>query len=301
MNKLIYRIISLITVLVLFVGLVSCASGGNPESPETGDSLATDSSTGDSVEVMNDVESELFDGLNTYLADPDPSKITGNKAATFVPDPNNPGYVQVSMEVTPESLRTENPSEVRYLIRRTEYAEIVGQYETSTSITGMAYQWRYVIVVEDLLNNGTLDAAEFWGGEPPEVKTSEESAYGTRPDEAEINAWIIQTINNFVFVDKATLYVKVPEGWGAPYVEYNDSKSLTGSLQIDPLITNGDWYTVIIPKWASELIVTSFPGDRGKDNYHSTTEPFEMPDGDAWIIVHDSEGNYTHYDYAHED
>jgi len=281
------RLTAALMLLVLLIGLAGCSSG-SVEAPAASPEEVQPSEPERSAE-----EIAFQEGVYTVIDNIVPDNINGDKAACIIV-PENVWETYVSLDAAPEELRTSDASQVRYIIRQYEYKEIVGQYTTGSAISGMAYQWRYVVEVEDLKLNGILDAAEFLGSEPPEVISQGDSPVGSLPDAEQINAWIIETINKG-FVDKYPLLIKVPEGWGTPFVEYRDYMSLTSKWKTKQLIPDGEWYSIMLPSSVSELTVTTHPNTAGTEDYHVTQEDFRTYQKPGWIIVENLEGNAAYY------
>lgn len=285
------RLLAALLLLTLLVGLVGCGSAPSTVTPQGGSNNAT--APGPSPD-----EAKLASDLDAFLTAPDPAKITGTKAVTLLIDTEHFYETSVAMDLTPEDLRTTDMGEVRYLIRCYEYVEIVGQYTNNGVVAGAAYQWRHVVQVVDLLENGILDSKEFWGSEPKETIKLSENSYGTKPDPALIREWVSTTIKNGEFVDKQTLHVKLPEGWIMPaYVTYDDSESLTQKTVSTYLIPQGEWHTVMLPKWAENMYVSGNLVGSASGYNQKTEERFAMENGDVWLIIHDLEGNYDLYDH----
>ena len=277
-------------LFVLLMGLAGC-SGSSAESPEQSPEPGTQAGS-DSTELSPE-QIAFQEGVYAVINDVVPDNIKGDKAACIV-IPREVYLTHVSLDEVPEELRTSDPSQVRYIIRIYKYKEIVGQYMSGGSISDMAYQWHYVVEVEDLKLNGFLDAKEFLGSEPPDTISTGESPVGSEPDAEEINAWIVETVSKG-FVDKYPLLIKVPEGWGTPFVEYRDYKSLTSKWKTKQLIPDGEWYSIMLPSSVSELTVTTHPHTAGTEDYHVTLENFRTYQHTGWIIVEDLDGNATYY------
>lgn len=285
-SSILFRLAACVMLLALIFSLAGCSSGST-EAPAASETAAPEEAGRSAEEIA--FEEGVYAVLNNVV----PDNINGDKAALIV-IPDSAYETHVSLEGCPEELRTSDASQVRYIIRRYEGKEIVGKYSSGNSITGMAYQWHYTVEIEDLKLNGIVDTKEFHGSEPPEIIKSGESPEGSKPDEAEINTWIIETISNG-FVDKYPLLIKVPEGWGAPYVNYRDYKSLTSKWKTKQLIPDGEWYCIMLPSSVSELTVTTHPNTAGTDSYHVTQENFRTYQHTCWIIVEDLAGNATFY------
>lgn len=286
-KSLLYRLTALLVLFVLLMGLAGCSSGST-EAPAASETAAPEEAGRSAEEIA--FEEGVYAVLNNVV----PDNINGDKAALIV-IPDSAYETHVSLEGCPEELRTNDPSQVRYIIRIYKNKEIVGQYMSGYSITDMAYQWRYVVEVEDLKLNGCLDAKEFLGAEPSNTISTGDSPVGAEPDAGEINAWIIETISKGELVDKYPLLVRVPEGWGTPYVNYRDYMSLTSKWKTKQLIPDGEWYCIMLPSSVSELTVTTHPHTAGTDSYHVTQENFRTYQHTCWIIVEDLAGNATFY------
>lgn len=282
------RFLAVLLLLTFLLGLVGCGGVDTAQQGASNDATAAEPSAAE-VKLAND--------LNAFLEAPDPTKITGTKAVTLLTDTEHSYETSIAMELTPEDLRTTDMGEVRYLIRCYEYVEIVGQYTNNGVVAGAAYQWRHAVQVIDLLENGILDSKEFWGSEPKETIKLSENSYGTKHDPALIREWVSTTIKNGEFVDKQILHVKLPEGWIMPaYVTYDDSESLTQKTVSTYLIPQGEWHTVMLPKWAENMYVSgNLVASAGGYN-QKTEERFAMENGDVWLVIHDLEGNYDLYD-----
>ncbi len=286
-SSILFRLAACVMLLALIFSLAGCSSGST-EAPAASETAAPEEAGRSAEEIA--FEEGVYAVLNNVV----PDNINGDKAALIV-IPDSAYETHVSLEGCPEELRTSDASQVRYIIRIYENKEIVGQYMSGSSISGMAYQWRYVVEVEDLKLNGIVDTKEFHGSEPPKIIKSGESPEGSKPDEAEINTWIIETISKGELVDKYPLLVRVPEGWGAPYVNYRDYMSLTSKWKTKQLIPDGEWYCIMLPSSVSELTVTTHPHTAGTDSYHVTQENFRTYQHTCWIIVEDLAGNATFY------
>lgn len=286
-----YKLTALLVLFVLLMGLAGC-SGSSAESPEQSPEPGAQAGS-DSTELSPE-QIAFQEGVYAVINDVVPDNIKGDKAACIVV-PEDVYLTHVSLDEVPEELRTSDPSQVRYIIRIYKNKEIVGQYMSGSSISDMAYQWHYTVEIEDLKLNGIVDTKEFHGSEPPEIIKSGESPEGSKPDEAEINTWIIETISKGELVDKYPLLVRVPEGWGTPYVNYRDYMSLTSKWKTKQLIPDGEWYCIMLPSSVSELTVTTHPHTAGTDSYHVTQENFRTYQHTCWIIVEDLAGNATFY------
>lgn len=289
-KSVLYKLTALLVLFVLLMGLAGC-SGSSAESPEQSPEPRAQAGS-DSAELSPE-QIAFQEGVYAVINDVVPDNIKGDKAACIV-IPDNVYLTHVSLDEVPEELRTSDPSQVRYIIRIYKDKEIVGQYMSGSSISGMAYQWRYVVEVEDLKLNGFLDAKEFLGSEPPDTRRTGESPVGSEPDAEEINAWIVETVSKG-FVDKYPLHIKVPEGWGTPFVEYRDYKSLTSEWKTKQLIPDGEWYSIMLPSSVSDLTVTTHPHTAGTEDYHVTLENFQTYQKTGWIIVENLDGNATYY------
>lgn len=290
-NRFSCRLLAALLLLTLLVGLIGCGSAPSTVTPQ-GESNNT------TAPAPSLDDAKLASDLDAFLASPDPAKITGTKAVTLLIDTEHSYETSIAMELTPEDLRTTDMEEVRYFIRCYESVEVVGQYTSNGAIAGAAYQWRQVIQVIDLLENGILGSKEFWGSEPKETIKISENSYGTKPDPALIHEWVSATIKKGEFVDMQTLHVKLPEGWILPgYVTYDDSENLVNETVSTYLLPQGQWHTVKIPKWATNIYVSGNLVGNSDGRKQKITDSFAMENKDIWLVVHDLEGNYDLYDH----
>lgn len=291
-SKYLHRYTAIVALLALLMGLVGCSSGGgNAAAPAPSTDAVLESAPGSDLAAQ---DGEFQEKLYAILENVVPNDISGDKAATIIV-PENVYETYVSLEATPEEFRTSNASEVRYVIRRYEGKEIVGHYTSGSRTTGAAFQWHYTVEIEDLKRNGALDIKEFLGGEPPAVVKDGESHIGSLPDLEEINAWIIETINKGEFVNKQPLLVKVPEGWGTPYIEYLDPKGVAKGRTFKQLISDGEWYSIMLPISTTEISIYTSPFSDGEVRYTETFVQFGNRPG--WIIVEDLDGSASYYDH----
>ncbi len=91
----------------------------------------------------------------------------------------------------PEQLQAQTPEEVRYILRCTHGAELTGGY----GLSGIGAYQRFVsLELTDRESGEVLQSGVIYGGSPPRSIGSDvtRDQYGSRPDESEVIAWVLQ-------------------------------------------------------------------------------------------------------------
>ena len=282
------KILAFILVLGLCASL--CACGAASEEAQAAAQAAEEAAAS---------EAAFQEAMAALMASADPETITGDKAVAIVFEGRKDRVGVYSTDCVPEALRTEDPTEVRYLIRCIREREDVGMYTNGMA----ALRWEYTVEVVDLKQDLVLNCDVFLGGEPPRVlEEGKGSQIGTEPDMAQILGWIEEQIARGTPVDcektQIKVYAQVPEGWGEVYVGYIDHDSpVPDSIRfVKKMEKEGQWYVMTIPGWATKIYISSDPSLVGEEGYHSTEasskDKFKNPEAegrDLWIRVLDLE------------
>ena len=280
------KIISFLLALALCVSL--CACGVSESGAQTAEQKAE----------YEAAQAVLQGSMETLMAGKEFSGVTGDKAVTMLYD-SGEHFGYFTDEYVPESLRTMDPAQVRYVIRRVEDAEYVGSYSNNVAALRMVY----TVEVMDLQRNLILGTKKFEGGDPPATlpEGAKNGNIGSAPSEEEIEAWILKVVGEEPAEDAPKMYVtvnvRVPEGWGVPYVsffnDYDPAIKEYGAVRFNwGTEKNGEWYTVMIPSWATDIGVNTDPTLPGTDGWHETAveDRLDTEGKDLWITVLDLEG-----------
>lgn len=152
------------------------------------------------VETEAEFHSRFQSGLEAYFKDG--SLVTGDKAVCMEYEANHEDEAVYTKAHVPVGYLTEDPAEVRYIIRYAMGRNVVGKYSTTESkfgIGGNAYEQWALVSVEDLMTGEILDESYFVGGPPPEEIEVEfgqfaSTASGDPPDEKEITLWVVSVL-----------------------------------------------------------------------------------------------------------
>jgi len=135
-------------------------------------------------EAFNDAMSVLLESGYTCSH-------TADKAVTLFVETNGDVTTEnFTTEYIPEDLQTEQPEEVRWLVRCESNLVSVGLY----AFYGSANQRRLDVEIIDLSTGRSLSEAHFLGPKPPESVSSIAEATGDYPDPADITEWITSVI-----------------------------------------------------------------------------------------------------------
>ena len=281
------KTISLLLSLVLCLLLCAC---GETSVAETAPVQATEGIA---------EQTTFHENMEAMIAQLDLSSITGDKAATVLFNSSDK-FAYYTDEYLPENLRTREVEQVRYIVRRIEDAEFVGTYSNSTL---SALRAVYTIEVMDLKTNRILGSKVFEGGNPPTVLNENSRNIGSAPDETIIQDWILSVIATEPTENSpkvfTTFYIQVPDGWGNPWLmfqnEYDPVTKERGSVNFYRELTKeGEWYTIQLPNWVTNIAVSAHPDSLGSSNWHETSKINELKkkEYDLWITVLDLEGNF---------
>ena len=97
----------------------------------------------------------------------------------------------------PESMQTEDPNQVRYVIHCKPGIEKVGFY----TFGGAAYKRTLSVEVVDLKTGETVLKNTFMGGEPPRTTTNNESQYGDPPTDESVTSWMEENVGPLAEAD----------------------------------------------------------------------------------------------------
>ena len=279
------KVFAAVLVLVLCVSL--CACGASESAAE--------------AEAAQQAAQRFQEDMAAAMSSVDPAAVTGDKAVSIVFESRKDRVGVYGADLVPETIRTEDPGAVRYLIRCIKGSKEVGYYTGGTP----AFRRTFTVEVEDLKQGQILNSKVFLGGEPPRVlEKGKNTNVGSDPDAAEIHEWVMEQITRGTSVDceksRVNIYVQVPEGWGDVYLGYidKDYPEEGVSSRCVPMEREGEWYVLTIPGWAEKIYVCSDPRLLGEEGYHSTEayrgERSKDPDAagrDLWIRVLDMEKN----------
>jgi len=177
------RLIALFLTLILCVTLCACGGSEPPEPTPTPTPAPTPVPTLSPEELA----AKYNDDMAAAIGSDDRAPLTAGKAVTYWEDKDKVGTYNTKLLA--DEWIAKAPDEAKFIVRRTENARVVGMY--IGTIGGNAYQ-RYVRI--EILNSVTDDVLadkSFSGGDPPETITLGVSPYGSYPDEAEIEQWIL--------------------------------------------------------------------------------------------------------------
>ena len=131
---------------------------------------------------------DFYSVIESYIADG--TQVDGEKAVSLIVD----GDSLYSDDYVPEEYRTDDPEEVRYLIRCVRGSTVVGYYSGG----GVGTRPWVEVTIEDLKTGKSLGQKTFNGGEPPKSISVEpgetKSRSGTQPSYKEISTWILDML-----------------------------------------------------------------------------------------------------------
>lgn len=256
------KIIAFLLALTLCAGL--CACGAASEEAQAAARAEEEAAA---------AEAAFQEAMGVLRASVDPETVTGDKAVAIVFEGRKDRVGVYTTDLVPETVRTEDPGAVRYLIRCIKGSEEVGYYTGGTP----AFRRTFTVEVEDLKQGQILNSKVFLGGEPPRVlEEGKNTNIGSDPDVAEIHEWVTEQIARGTSVDcersRVNIYVQVPEGWGEVYLGYIDRyyPEEGVSSRCVPMERDGEWYVLTVPGWAERIFVSSDPRLLGEEGYHST-------------------------------
>lgn len=183
------------------LGLASCAAKNDTAQLERRENAYAQT---ESAAQQTTTEEEFHDrfqsGLEAYFSDG--SLVTGDQAVCLEYEDGHEDEAVFTKDHVPEAYLTEEPDEVRYVIRYVKGKTVVGTYSVNESMApfgGDAYRLWALVSIEDLKTGETLDQMHFTGSEPPDSIEVEYgrfggSASGDPPDEKEIELWVIGVI-----------------------------------------------------------------------------------------------------------
>ena len=119
---------------------------------------------------------------------------SADKAITLMFSPTNSNSGDFTTEFIPDDLKTEDATQVRYLVKINADYYLSGNYVTANGTnTGGAFRWRYDITLIDLLDGTTIAEDSIAGSSPPS-ETKHGTDIGERPSDERIIAWIRDNI-----------------------------------------------------------------------------------------------------------
>lgn len=97
----------------------------------------------------------------------------------------------------PQLLRTDDPTQVRYVLHITKHTEHVGMYYNyPMGRQGDAYQYIYTVELEDLATGQIIAIESFEGGDPPSSSSDGKDHYGSPPSTQTIMDWVSRILNH---------------------------------------------------------------------------------------------------------
>lgn len=219
--------------------------------------------------------------------------VTGEKMVSLVTSKrgsgSDPTYCK---EYIPEGYETDVPQEVRYVLRCTKDADLVGTYSG-----GGGSGWTPWVEIEilDRKTGQVIGSQKFEGGYPPTTVRSGGAHYGSEPSMEKIHEWILSVIHssatkapvNTVSRDTITVYAQIPAGWSSPGCWVWSSETGEDAFEAWPgksMIYDDGWYVISVPSWINYVIINA-------NNGSAQTADLPVESGkDVWVVVTDSGG-----------
>lgn len=228
----------------------------------------------------------------------DPASVTGNKAIAVVYEDTLKNKAVFNSEYVPESYRTEDPSQVRYIIRIVKDKDMVGTY---TNGGGFAWKYHFYLTLIDLKEEAMLHSEDMFGGDPPATVTSKDgfSHTGSEPSLERITAWAQEKIQLGVTEESERLWITVhaniPDSWPDPFCAATDDDwgvfgedGTKNGIASRKMKKDGDWYVVDVPNWTETVRFYSNP----ELSDPKTSEDTKIyGDDDLWLIVSETDGS----------
>ena len=216
------------------------------------------------------------------LSEPASIPITGDKIVTYLDNKlAHDTEPMFSTEYVPEGYQTDIPEEVRYILYSEKHGEFAGTYSNGGGVGEIIL---VDIQIFDRTSGQTIAAREFRGGNPPYQVKSGGVHYGSEPDKAAIESWILSSIRGNTAsaeVTEVTVYAQVPNGWYGPgcWVWSSEGVDAFDAWPGEPMTLQGDWYAITVPAWIDYVIINANDG---------TAQTADLPvtaGKDVWVIV----------------
>ena len=174
------------------------------------------------------------------------------------------------------------PEEVRYILYCDKHGEFAGTYSNGGGVGEIILA---DIQIFDRESGQVIAAQEFRGGNPPYQVKSGGVHYGSEPDKAAIESWILSSIrdNATAAVTEVTVYAQVPNGWYGPgcWVWSSEGVDAFDAWPGESMTLQGDWYASTVPAWIDYVIINANDG---------TSQTADLPvtaGKDVWVIVNE--------------
>ena len=235
------------------------------------------------VSEANSMQAAEYHDSMRSLSDPAGVSITGDKIVTYLDNKlihdTEPMF---STEYVPEGYRTDIPEEVRYILYCDKHGEFAGTYSNGGGVGEIILA---DIQIFDRESGQVIAAQEFRGGNPPYQVKSGGVHYGSEPDKAAIESWILSSIrdNATAAVTEVTVYAQVPNGWYGPgcWVWSSEGVDAFDAWPGESMTLQGDWYASTVPAWIDYVIINANDG---------TSQTADLPvtaGKDVWVIVNE--------------
>lgn len=237
---------------------------------------------------VNSMQAAEYHTSMSALSDPASIPVSGDKIVTYLDNKlvhdTKPMF---STEYVPEGCQTDIPEEVRYILYCEKHGEFAGTYSNNGGVGEIIL---VDIQIFDRVSGQAIATREFRGGNPPYQVKSGGVHYGSEPDKAAIESWILSSIRNSTTADvpaaevaEVTVYAQVPDGWNGPgcWVWSSEGVDAFDAWPGEPMTLQDDWYAITVPAWIDYVIINANNG---------TTQTSDLPveaGRDVWVIVNE--------------
>lgn len=240
------------------------------------------------ADEINSMQAAEYHGSMSALSDPDSIPVSGSKIVTYLDNKLDRDTTPLfSTEYVPEDWQTDIPEVVRYILYCEKYGEYAGTYSNGGGVGEIIL---VDIQIYDRMSGQIIAAREFRGGNPPHQVKTDGIHYGSEPDKAAIESWILSSIHNSTAaeapaaeVTEVTVYAQVPDGWNGPgcWVWSSEGVDAFDAWPGKPMTLQGGWYTITVPAWIDYVIINANNG---------ATQTADLPveaGRDVWVMVNE--------------
>ena len=237
---------------------------------------------------VNSMQAAEYHDSMSALSDPASIPVSGDKIVTYLENKlERDAEPMFSTEYVPEDYQTDIPEVVRYILYCEKHGEYAGTYSNGGGVGEIIL---VDIQIYDRMSGQIIAAQEFRGGNPPRQVETDGIHYGSEPDKAAIESWILSSIRNGAVanvpaaeVTEVTVYAQFPDGWNRPgcWVWSSEGVDAFDAWPGEPMALQGDWYAITVPAWIDYVIINANDG---------TTQTADLPveaGKNVWVMVNE--------------